>query len=137
MQVQPDNRPDLGADASVLPVKGVDAELVIDSVKECVVVSVGPDKQLADFKAVDGCGVVHPINRVHGKIESLLHPGRHAVGPFGSSVERVISDDGPREDGDSPSSGREVAVKHEIEYTRRLALRIIDLDLVGLRENGR
>jgi hypothetical protein len=49
----------------------------------------------------------------------------------------VISDDGPREDGDSPSSGREVAVDHEIEYARRLDLRIIDLDLVGLRESGR
>jgi len=87
MQVQPDNRPDLGGDASFLPVQGVDAELIIEPVEEGAAVGVGPDTQLAEFEAVDGCSVVHRVERVHGKVESLLHPGRHAIGPFGSSVE--------------------------------------------------
>lgn len=137
MQVHADDRPDLGRDAPVFPVAGVDTELKIDSVEEFAVMCVGPDEQFPQLEAVDLRTVVRRVKAVNGEIKSLLKPGSHTVSPFGCSVDGVIGDDGSRKVSGCPPAGREVTVDHQIEYARRSDLRIVDLNLVGLRENHR
>src|SRR6185312_14725388 len=61
MQMQPDDRPDLGGNRSRLPIAPVDAELKVGSVEKFVVVCVGPYKQLANLEAVERRAVVRGV----------------------------------------------------------------------------
>src|SRR5215469_70425 len=58
MKMHSHNGSKLRADASRFPVKSIDAQLEIQSVKKLVIVSVRTDEEFANLESINGCAVV-------------------------------------------------------------------------------
>src|SRR5579863_337741 len=137
MQMDTDDRPDLGGDAPGFPVVVVDAELEVDAVKEEVILGVGAHEQFSQLEAVDGGAAPAGDGSGHRQVEPLLKPVGDTVGPLERGVEGLVSDDRAGEVGRLSADGRVIVVHHQIEHARFGDLGIVDLDFVGLGDGRR
>ena len=71
---------------------------------------------------------------VERHVEASLEPVRHAVGPLGHAVERLMGDDSARKRRRLQARWREVVVQRQVEHADRRESAVIDLDLVSLGE---
>src|ERR1700722_19667347 len=73
------------------------------------------------------------MEAVHRQVEALLKPRLHAVRPLRGAVDRIIGDDCVGKIRNGSTNRSEIGVNHQIEDAGIGNLRVVNLNLVGLR----
>jgi len=135
VEMEAEDGPNLGSEPIGVPIAGVVTEFKIASVKQCALVVLWGDKEHPNFETVEGRAVTLGA-AVERKIEARFQPVGYTVGPLCHAVEGMIRDDRARKTRRFEAIGREVIVPGQIEYADGCDRGVVDLDFVGLSENG-
>src|SRR5271168_725463 len=131
VEVPTDDRPNFRREMVWLPVQCVVAELKVRTIKESVVVRMGPDKEQADFSSVNRRATFLG-NAVERKVKPGLEPIGNAISPLGYAVERFVWYQTTGEGRRLRTISNKIIVPREVEDPGFSNHGVIHLDFIGL-----